>query len=188
MSGASGRLWLTGDGRGRIELQSNAGDVQIVWNSRRSRVYDASSNTVYRADLPAHERQDGGRRGHAADARRDRQVPDRPRRPLGASPAAAADRRRRSARLQRVALAEARRRPARLGRARLGRRPGRCRSASAIYAQGALVAGARACGDGHLATARSPAATSTSRRRRARRSSTSARPSQERQAARARRR
>jgi len=53
MSGASGRLWLTGDGRGRIELQSDAGDVQIVWNTTQISVYDASSNTVYRASLPA---------------------------------------------------------------------------------------------------------------------------------------
>ncbi|HXY16939.1 MAG TPA: hypothetical protein VEH79_02065 [Gaiellaceae bacterium] len=53
MSGASGRLWLTGDGRGRLELQSDAGDVQIVWDSKAVSVYDASSNTVYRADLPA---------------------------------------------------------------------------------------------------------------------------------------
>jgi outer membrane lipoprotein-sorting protein len=53
MSGASGRLWLTNDGRGRIELQSDAGDVQIVWNDKQVTVYDASSNTVYRADLPA---------------------------------------------------------------------------------------------------------------------------------------
>ena len=52
MSGASGRLWLTGDGRGRIELQSDAGDVQIIWNSNQVSVYDASSNTVYRATLP----------------------------------------------------------------------------------------------------------------------------------------
>ena len=53
MSGASGRFWVTGDGRGRIELQSDAGDVQIVWNQNTISVYDASSNTVYRADLPA---------------------------------------------------------------------------------------------------------------------------------------
>ena len=52
-SGASGRLWMTNDGRGRIELQSDAGDVQIVWNTSTVTVYDASSNTVYRADLPA---------------------------------------------------------------------------------------------------------------------------------------
>ncbi len=54
MSGASGRLWVTNDGRGRIELQSDAGDVQIVWNTTTVSVYDASSNTVYRAKLPSH--------------------------------------------------------------------------------------------------------------------------------------
>jgi outer membrane lipoprotein-sorting protein len=59
MSGASGRLWLTADGRGRMELQSDAGDVQIVWNGDRISIYDASSNTVYRATLPA------GARSHA---------------------------------------------------------------------------------------------------------------------------
>src|SRR5712691_9366793 len=53
MSGASGRLWLTNDGRGRLELQSSAGDAQIVWNADRVTIYDASSNTVYRATLPA---------------------------------------------------------------------------------------------------------------------------------------
>jgi outer membrane lipoprotein-sorting protein len=53
MSGASGRLWLTNDGRGRIELQSDSGDAQIVWNPQTVTVYDASSNTVYRADLPS---------------------------------------------------------------------------------------------------------------------------------------
>src|SRR5919198_5098433 len=52
MSGASGRLWATNDGRGRLELQSNAGDVQVVWNQNQVSVYDASSNTVYRATLP----------------------------------------------------------------------------------------------------------------------------------------
>lgn len=54
MTGATGRLWVTGDGHGRIELQSDAGDVQIVWDPQAISVYDASSNTVYRADLPAH--------------------------------------------------------------------------------------------------------------------------------------
>jgi len=54
MSGATGRLWATNDGRGRIELQSDAGDVQIVWNGQQVSIYDASSNTVYRATLPQH--------------------------------------------------------------------------------------------------------------------------------------
>jgi hypothetical protein len=53
MSGASGRLWMRDDGRGRLELQSNAGDVQVVWKRGEATVYDASSNTVYRIALPA---------------------------------------------------------------------------------------------------------------------------------------
>ncbi len=52
MSGASGRLWLTKDGRGRLELQSSVGDVQVVWSPTLVTVYDASANTVYRAKLP----------------------------------------------------------------------------------------------------------------------------------------
>jgi outer membrane lipoprotein-sorting protein len=54
MSGASGRLWVTNDGRGRIELQSDAGDAQIVWNKSVLRIYDASANTVYKVSLPNH--------------------------------------------------------------------------------------------------------------------------------------
>ena len=53
MSGASGRLWATNDGRGRLELQSDAGDVQIVWRDQDVTVFDASSNTVYRLKIPA---------------------------------------------------------------------------------------------------------------------------------------
>ena len=60
MSGASGRLWMRDDGRGRLELQSNAGDVQIVWKQGQATVYDASSNTVYRIKLPAGQRQAAG--------------------------------------------------------------------------------------------------------------------------------
>jgi len=52
MTGATGRLWVAADGRARLELQSDAGDVQIVWTPPTVTVYDASSNTVYRATLP----------------------------------------------------------------------------------------------------------------------------------------
>jgi outer membrane lipoprotein-sorting protein len=61
MSGASGRLWATNDGRGRLELQSNAGDVQIVWNQNEVTVFDASSNTVYRAKLPKQSERAGSK-------------------------------------------------------------------------------------------------------------------------------
>lgn len=63
MSGASGRLWATNDGHGRLELQSDAGDVQVVWNDTEVTVYDASSNTVYRATLPADTNTSGDNSG-----------------------------------------------------------------------------------------------------------------------------
>lgn len=52
MAGASGRLWVTGDGRFRVELQSQAGDAQIVSDGKAVTAYDASSNTAYRFALP----------------------------------------------------------------------------------------------------------------------------------------
>jgi outer membrane lipoprotein-sorting protein len=59
MSSASGRLWANEDG-GRLELQSDAGDTQIVWSDRKVTVYDATSNTAYVVDLPAKSGADGG--------------------------------------------------------------------------------------------------------------------------------
>lgn len=52
MSGADGRLWVANDGRFRIELQSTAGDAQIVSDGKLLTIYDASSNTVYKIALP----------------------------------------------------------------------------------------------------------------------------------------
>jgi len=52
VAGADGRLWITKDGRFRLELQSDAGDAQIVSDGKRVTVYDSTSNTVYRAKLP----------------------------------------------------------------------------------------------------------------------------------------
>ena len=52
LSGASGRLWLTNDGHLRLELQSDAGDAQIVSDGTILTVYDASSNTAYQLALP----------------------------------------------------------------------------------------------------------------------------------------
>jgi outer membrane lipoprotein-sorting protein len=47
ISGASGRLWI-GDGRARLELQSEKGDTQILWDGKTAELYDASTNTLYR--------------------------------------------------------------------------------------------------------------------------------------------
>lgn len=52
LAGGEGRLWIQKSGDFRIELQSAAGDAQIVAVGDRLTVYDASSQTVYRATLP----------------------------------------------------------------------------------------------------------------------------------------
>src|SRR5258705_4922878 len=52
LSGATGRLWLGSGHRLRLELQSDSGDAQIVSDGKPVTVYDATMNTVYRADLP----------------------------------------------------------------------------------------------------------------------------------------
>lgn len=51
-SGADGRLWLTKDGRLRLELQSSSGDVQLTSDGKQVTLFDSSSNTVYKATLP----------------------------------------------------------------------------------------------------------------------------------------
>jgi outer membrane lipoprotein-sorting protein len=53
LSGATGRLWATADGRLRLELQSDAGDAQVLSDGKTLTVYDASSNTVYKIAVPA---------------------------------------------------------------------------------------------------------------------------------------
>ncbi len=53
LTGAHGRLWVSGDHMLRLELQSNQGDAQVLSDGRTISVYDASQNTVYRAKLPA---------------------------------------------------------------------------------------------------------------------------------------
>jgi outer membrane lipoprotein-sorting protein len=50
LTGASGRLWFSGD-RLRLELQSDTGDAQISVDNGQLTVYDASSNTVYKAQI-----------------------------------------------------------------------------------------------------------------------------------------
>jgi len=48
ISGASGRLWIGTDGRARLELQSEKGDTQILYDGKNVSMYDASTNTLYR--------------------------------------------------------------------------------------------------------------------------------------------
>jgi outer membrane lipoprotein-sorting protein len=71
IAGGSGRLWLAKDGDVRLELQSQQGDTQVIYNGHTLTVYDAASNTVYRYTPPAHE---GGSGAGAPDGS-DHEVP-----------------------------------------------------------------------------------------------------------------
>jgi outer membrane lipoprotein-sorting protein len=62
LGGGSGRLWLSSDGRFRLELNGDNGDPAVVVNKTSWWVSDPASKTVYEGTLPA------GTRG-AADKR-----------------------------------------------------------------------------------------------------------------------
>jgi outer membrane lipoprotein-sorting protein len=53
LSGASGRLWVSNDGRLRVELQGQSGDAQVALDKNGYSIYDPMSNTVYKGSLPA---------------------------------------------------------------------------------------------------------------------------------------
>ncbi len=53
ITGASGRLWIAKDGRARLELQSEKGDTEILYDGQTIQLYDAATNTLYRYTVPA---------------------------------------------------------------------------------------------------------------------------------------
>jgi len=59
LTGASGRIWVSNDGRLRLELQSEQGDTQIIYDGHTLEMYDAASNTLYRY-TPEHHGADSG--------------------------------------------------------------------------------------------------------------------------------
>ncbi len=63
IAGASGRLWIAKDGDVRIELQSEKGDTQILYDGHTLELYDAASNTLYRYTPTAQEAGGGGEAG-----------------------------------------------------------------------------------------------------------------------------
>ncbi len=150
MSGASGRLWLTGDGRGRLELQADAGDAQIVWNDKLITVYDASTNTVYKlarsnssSTTPA-----PGDNGNAPSVTQIERLSDEARGARGRL-GGPAHQRRGPTRVQRQDFPKARRWTTRLRRARVGCRPRRSAPGGDLRT-GWLEARAGAHCDGHL--------------------------------------
>jgi outer membrane lipoprotein-sorting protein len=71
-SGAGGKLWLAAGGRFRLALRSDDGDLEVVGDGRRVRVWDKASNTEYRVtlatDLGAALRGGGGGGGNGGAA------------------------------------------------------------------------------------------------------------------------
>jgi outer membrane lipoprotein-sorting protein len=55
VTGGSGRMWVAKDGRVRLELQSEKGDTQVLYDEHTVSIYDAASNTLYRYTIPPHE-------------------------------------------------------------------------------------------------------------------------------------
>jgi outer membrane lipoprotein-sorting protein len=59
ITGASGRLWIAKSGDMRLELQSETGDTEILYDGHTLQLYDAATNTLYRYTPPAREAHPG---------------------------------------------------------------------------------------------------------------------------------
>lgn len=70
VAGAEGRLWMSNDGRFRLELQSERGDAQIASDGSMLTVYDASAKTVYRLALPEKGEDETREKATLADVRK----------------------------------------------------------------------------------------------------------------------
>jgi outer membrane lipoprotein-sorting protein len=73
LAGATGRLWASPDGGGklRLELQSEGGgggDTQVLVSENHFQIYDGSSETVYRGTLPEEDGKDSGSQEHGVPA------------------------------------------------------------------------------------------------------------------------
>ena len=55
ITGASGRLWIAKDGRVRLELQSEKGDTEVIWDGTTITIYDAAEDKIYRYTPEKHE-------------------------------------------------------------------------------------------------------------------------------------
>ncbi len=52
LTGGSGRLWISASGKARLELQSESGDTEVLYDGQTLTVFEASANTLYRVQLP----------------------------------------------------------------------------------------------------------------------------------------
>jgi outer membrane lipoprotein-sorting protein len=55
VEGAAGRLWIDKEGHARLELQSEQGDTEVLYDGHTLQLYDAATNTLYRYTPPPRE-------------------------------------------------------------------------------------------------------------------------------------
>ncbi|HEV7944127.1 MAG TPA: hypothetical protein VGP17_15160 [Solirubrobacteraceae bacterium] len=55
LSGGEGRVWIAADGRIRLELQSEKGATELLYDGSTTTLYQASSNTLYQYTPPARQ-------------------------------------------------------------------------------------------------------------------------------------
>ncbi len=55
LSGGEGRVWIAADGRIRLELQSEKGATELLYDGSTLTLYQASSNTLYQYTTPARQ-------------------------------------------------------------------------------------------------------------------------------------
>ncbi|HWF73377.1 MAG TPA: hypothetical protein VG186_08530 [Solirubrobacteraceae bacterium] len=76
LANSTGRLWLSTDHQMlRLELQGSNGDAQLVVNGQSFWVYDPSSNTVYKGQLPASATTGAAKKAHTAAASKPDAIP-----------------------------------------------------------------------------------------------------------------
>jgi len=64
VTGGSGRIWVAKNGEFRVELQSEQGDTELVYDGHTLELYDAAADTLYRYTPPAHEQHAEGEEAH----------------------------------------------------------------------------------------------------------------------------
>jgi outer membrane lipoprotein-sorting protein len=77
LAGGSGRLWVS-DGKLRLELQSEQGDTQVIYDGTTAELYDAATNTLYRYTPPAAQGQAQTGKGWTSYAPLKDQAPEVP--------------------------------------------------------------------------------------------------------------
>jgi outer membrane lipoprotein-sorting protein len=59
VTGADGRLWIAKDGRVRLELKSEKGDTNLIYDGKTVTIFDAAENKVYRYTPSSQSATDG---------------------------------------------------------------------------------------------------------------------------------